>query len=30
MCFFGGGYLRLFPYPLVKRMSRAVLARDGR
>ena len=25
LCFFGGGYLRLFPYPLVKRMSRAVL-----
>jgi polysaccharide deacetylase family protein (PEP-CTERM system associated) len=24
LCFFGGGYLRLFPYPLVKRMSRAV------
>ena len=29
MCFFGGGYLRLFPYPLVKRMSRAVLG-EGR
>jgi polysaccharide deacetylase family protein (PEP-CTERM system associated) len=28
-CFFGGGYLRLFPYPLVKLMSRAVL-HDGR
>jgi polysaccharide deacetylase family protein (PEP-CTERM system associated) len=26
LCFFGGGYLRLFPYPLVKVMSRAVLA----
>jgi len=25
MCFFGGGYLRLFPYPLVQRMSRVVL-----
>jgi polysaccharide deacetylase family protein (PEP-CTERM system associated) len=25
LCFFGGGYLRLFPYPLIKRMSRAVL-----
>jgi polysaccharide deacetylase family protein (PEP-CTERM system associated) len=25
LCFFGGGYLRLFPYPLVKHMSRAVL-----
>lgn len=25
MCFFGGGYLRLFPYPLVKRMSQRVL-----
>jgi polysaccharide deacetylase family protein (PEP-CTERM system associated) len=29
MCFFGGGYLRLFPYPLVRRMSRAVLG-EGR
>jgi polysaccharide deacetylase family protein (PEP-CTERM system associated) len=29
LCFFGGGYLRLFPYPLIKRMSRAVLA-EGR
>ena len=29
MCFFGGGYLRLFPYPLVKAMSRAVLE-EGR
>jgi polysaccharide deacetylase family protein (PEP-CTERM system associated) len=29
LCFFGGGYLRLFPYPLVKRMSRAVLG-EGR
>lgn len=29
LCFFGGGYLRLFPYPLVKRMSRIVL-REGR
>ena len=27
--FGGGGYLRLFPYPLVKRMSRAVLG-EGR
>jgi polysaccharide deacetylase family protein (PEP-CTERM system associated) len=25
LCFFGGGYLRLFPYPLVKQMSRLVL-----
>jgi len=25
LCFFGGGYLRLFPFPLVRRMSRAVL-----
>ncbi len=25
LCFLGGGYLRLFPYPLIKRMSRAVL-----
>lgn len=28
-CFLGGGYLRLFPYPLVKAMSRRVLA-EGR
>lgn len=25
MCFFGGGYLRLFPYWLIRRMSRQVL-----
>ncbi len=25
LCFFGGGYLRLFPYPLVRKMSRDVL-----
>lgn len=25
LCFFGGGYLRLFPYPLVRRMSKSVL-----
>jgi polysaccharide deacetylase family protein (PEP-CTERM system associated) len=25
MCFFGGGYLRLFPYPLVRSMARRVL-----
>jgi polysaccharide deacetylase family protein (PEP-CTERM system associated) len=25
LCFFGGGYLRLFPFPLVRRMSHAVL-----
>ncbi|MBA3307709.1 MAG: DUF3473 domain-containing protein [Chloroflexi bacterium] len=24
VCFFGGGYLRLFPYPLIERMARAV------
>jgi len=24
MCFFGGGYLRLFPYPLIRRMSEKV------
>lgn len=24
-CFFGGGYLRLFPYPLVRQMGRKVL-----
>jgi polysaccharide deacetylase family protein (PEP-CTERM system associated) len=29
MCFFGGGYLRLFPYPLIREMSRAV-NRSGR
>ena len=29
MCFFGGGYLRLFPYYVTKRMSQAVL-NDGR
>ncbi|HET9400048.1 MAG TPA: XrtA system polysaccharide deacetylase [Candidatus Acidoferrales bacterium] len=29
MCFFGGGYLRLFPYSLIRRMSLAVL-RSGR
>lgn len=28
-CFFGGGYLRLFPYPLVRLMARRVLA-EGR
>jgi hypothetical protein len=29
MCFFGGGYLRLFPYRLMKRMAHQVL-RAGR
>ncbi len=29
VCFFGGGYLRLFPYRLVRRMARRVL-RKGR
>jgi polysaccharide deacetylase family protein (PEP-CTERM system associated) len=29
LCFFGGGYLRLFPYPLVRRMSHVVLG-EGR
>lgn len=29
MCFFGGGYLRLFPYPLIRHMARQVLD-DGR
>lgn len=28
-CFCGGGYLRLFPYPLIRRLTRAVL-REGR
>ncbi|MGB6482033.1 MAG: XrtA system polysaccharide deacetylase [Candidatus Acidiferrales bacterium] len=29
MCFFGGGYLRLFPYPVICRMARSVLS-EGR
>lgn len=29
MCFFGGGYLRLFPYSVIRRMTRSVLA-EGR
>lgn len=29
ICFFGGGYLRLFPYAVIERMSRRVLA-EGR
>jgi polysaccharide deacetylase family protein (PEP-CTERM system associated) len=29
MCFFGGGYLRLFPYTLIRTMGRAALS-DGR
>lgn len=29
MCFFGGGYLRLFPYPLIRSMSRRAL-NEGR
>ncbi len=29
MCFFGGGYLRIFPYRLIHRMAHQVL-RDGR
>jgi polysaccharide deacetylase family protein (PEP-CTERM system associated) len=29
ICFFGGGYLRLFPYWLIRRMSKQVLA-EGR
>ena len=28
MCFFGGGYLRLFPYWLIRRMARQVLRED--
>lgn len=28
LCFFGGGYLRLFPYGLIERKTRAVLADD--
>jgi polysaccharide deacetylase family protein (PEP-CTERM system associated) len=29
MCFFGGGYLRLFPYPVIRAMGRRAL-REGR
>lgn len=29
MCFFGGGYLRFFPYPLIRAMGRRAL-REGR
>jgi polysaccharide deacetylase family protein (PEP-CTERM system associated) len=29
VCFFGGGYLRLFPYPLIRRMGMRVL-QEGR
>ncbi len=29
LCFFGGGYLRLFPYSIIRRMTRRVLA-EGR
>ena len=29
MCFFGGGYLRFFPYPVIKRMGMRVLG-EGR
>ena len=29
LCFFGGGYLRIFPYALIRRMARRVLA-EGR
>ena len=28
ICFFGGGYLRLFPYFLIRRMTRRVLAEE--
>jgi len=28
LCFFGGGYLRLFPYPLIRRMARQVLSEN--
>lgn len=28
ICFFGGGYLRLFPYALVRKMTRRVLRQD--
>jgi len=29
VCFFGGGYLRIFPYALIRRMARSVL-KEGR
>jgi hypothetical protein len=29
VCFFGGGYLRLFPHPVIAKMSRRVLG-EGR
>jgi hypothetical protein len=29
MCFFGGGYLRLFPYPVISTMGRRAL-KNGR
>jgi polysaccharide deacetylase family protein (PEP-CTERM system associated) len=28
LCFFGGGYLRLYPYRLIRRMARSVLSPD--
>ena len=28
MCFFGGGYLRLFPYALIRRMADKVIAQE--
>jgi polysaccharide deacetylase family protein (PEP-CTERM system associated) len=28
MCFFGGGYLRLFPYPVIRAMGRRALSDD--
>jgi len=28
LCFFGGGYLRLYPWPLIRRMSRLVFQED--
>jgi polysaccharide deacetylase family protein (PEP-CTERM system associated) len=29
MCFFGGGYLRLFPYNIIRRMSKRLLAQGA-
>ncbi|HWG58067.1 MAG TPA: XrtA system polysaccharide deacetylase [Candidatus Acidoferrales bacterium] len=28
LCFFGGGYLRIFPYPVIRKMTRRVLRQE--
>jgi polysaccharide deacetylase family protein (PEP-CTERM system associated) len=28
LCFFGGGYLRIFPYPIIKKMAKKVLQNE--